>query len=55
MKTQTLILKITYDEKNNAKPSSWCWANVLSNLLVGENIVELLNYGAEEDEENISR
>jgi hypothetical protein len=47
MKTQTLIIRVEYDEEKEKKPSDWYW----SGLIGCDDCVKLLNYGAIEDEE----
>ena len=47
MKTQTITLKITYDEENYSAPEDWNWGGVLD--LADNNDVELLDYSTIEE------
>ena len=42
MRTQTITLKITYDENNYRPPEDWDWSGILD--LAGDESAEMVDY-----------
>jgi len=46
MKTQVVILKVSFDEQSSFEPRSWNWSEIIG---CSTDCVEVMNHGAVED------
>lgn len=46
MRSQVIVLKVKYDEKESYEPRSWNWSEIIG---CDVDCVEVMNYGVSED------